>query len=459
MAVGVRYIAFLIINLITLRNCRESYKSAILFFLATVFFAYFLRGLVVVTDHSLFTFAHIYEVNNALILQSFDSVLLGTIGFCIGFIILSKRTTTTRRLSVDHRYSIIFLRLFWFVWIFLLSLALLKIALVLGAGVGKKGMESSSPFSALLALIPLDLPFLLIVMYFTKYYKKLSLVRKLSLVLLSVIYAYSMLIIGSKAFVMIFAFCYVAYLLYTNYRLSLVKFSFLAAALAVVTTISFAASQAVKYSFYFENLSNSEVIGLGYDILKESDGVILFNEVTARFNGFDGELKYIGLQQPKESKALADLKPSFAPSQIMLRVVGGVIPLVQLSSTLNCGTAVARFAEKVPASRSQASALGLMSASKVLAGHFYFLFLLLLGAVSASYFKLVNFIANPDLKFIFYFFGVFFLFNLTMSGNFDALIIRMIWKVGILAVGLPLLFSLRHIVLISSPTTDLQRAI
>ena len=96
--------------------------------------------------------------------------------------------------------------------------------------------------------------------------------------------------------------CYVLHLLYYNAKIKIHQFAMLLVVGTAITALSFAVSKAVKFSFYFPNMSNTEIVEIATHFLAEQETSEILSEITARFNGFDGQLKYLSIQGPKYSK-------------------------------------------------------------------------------------------------------------------------------------------------------------
>ncbi|HHH53350.1 MAG TPA: hypothetical protein ENK91_06805 [Bacteroidetes bacterium] len=447
---GGEFVYFLIINIVVLKLAKGIYKVPVFFFLGTIFLSYFLRGFVIYFDFSSFTMYKVYPVSKEISLKIFDDVLIAVSLFSIGYLIASVKYSKYRKKGLDNNYSQAFLSSFGTIMLLLTGLLVLKLGLYYGLGIGRKGFENNGSVGFLLRLIPLDLPFVISVLFAFKYFDRLSIGQKMVLLVLTFGFSYSVLITGSKSFLMIFAVAYLVYLLYSGQKIGLLAFSILLLIGVVLTGFSFAISRAMKYSFVFKDFTTIDIINLSLKILKEEGLPEILKNVTIRFNGFDGQLKYFGMVDSFNELHLHRLEQIFSIKEIGLRIVEGVVPKLELTSTVTCGRGVGMYAEGVPASKIYAGALGILASVALMGKGALYGLMFFLGIFVGYVFKLIGYIKNPDLKFIFFFFFIFFTMNLAMSGNFDALLIQLIIKLAVLVFGVFLVFFVKS-TLLKSP--------
>ncbi len=430
---GLRYILFAFLNFLALYLNRKVHRIIAFVFLGTMFLAYFLRGYLVALDYSLFTFSKLYEIDRSAVMWSFDTALLGTLFFIIGYTLTSFRVGRFTGLSPLAKSEKKFLlNNYWIVTGVVFLIILLKIILVNVIGTGLKGVESDSSVSFLLRLAPSELIFAILAVYLFKYRAMLTWQRQTVLLIALFGFSFSILATGSKAFVMGFALCYFIYLLYQNKKIPIYACVLLVALGGLTTAFSFAMSNAVKISYYVPNMTVKQVFDLSLELIKTESPREIFNHVTARFNGYDGQIKYLGLQRESERVDLEKLRYSYHPAQITMNAVDGLLPRVDMSSAPSTGVAVGHYAEKVRPGTPYAGSLGIVSAAMLISKKYYLLILLILGLCFGFVTKFVARTRHDDVKFILVFLVGFAILKLAMEGNFDWLIVDSIVKVAVL---------------------------
>jgi len=445
--IGIHYFLFLTINAIALYFSRKSHRVIITVFLGSMFLSYFVRGYVVALDHNMFTFNNIFAVDRARVIWSFDAALKTSLFVSIGMIIGSfkaSRLKTFSRVNSKHKDLV---SNFWVIILILTILLFLKIGLVQFAGVGLKGMENQTSLAFLLRFIPLDLPFIVISLAFFKYWMRYNFYEKSILIALLIGFAYSVFITGSKSFVMIIALCYGIYLMYSGAKIYILKFLTLIAIAVALTGISFALSKAVKMTYFLPDISTQEALQLGFKLMVEEDALAVLNEISARFNGFDGQLKYQGMLEPKEQSNLHKLRASFTPKSISLNIIEGLVPKVELTSQPFCGNAVGVYVEKFPKTKPYAGAVGLSAVSYIVQPNPFIraVLLMVMGYFLAVCVSIISLFKHADVRFILLFSFAFFVMNLAMSGNIDFLVIDLLYKIILLVVFLIIVVETRKL--------------
>ena len=430
--IGLRYIIFFALNVVMLYFTRKSHQLVMMILLGTLFLAYFLRGFVVALDHSMFSFITLFPIDRATVLWSFDTALIGSFALSIGLLITSFRLSDNTRNAQNKSSHPYFLSSFWVIWIALFLLAMLKVLLIKYGGVGLKSVQNTGPLGFLLALVPMDLPFVVLGIYLFKYFRELDAIKKIMVVLLLCFFSYSVLLSGSKTFIMAFALCYGIYLLYVNAKIRVTHFAFLIVLGIGLSTISFALANAVRASFYAPHLTTTQILKIGLKYFSENDLTATLSEVTVRFNGFDGQIKYQGMQSDKQSVNLAKVQQAFKPKILMLNYIEGLVPKVNLTDEHSAGVAIGKYIERVGLTKPYAGALGIVAASMVAGGKFYAILLFIAGLAIGIMVKLANYIRHPDLQFIVIYIIAYFCMLFTMSGNIDSVLIDLTIKSGLL---------------------------
>lgn len=231
--------------------------------------------------------------------------------------------------------------------------------------------------------------------------------------------SYSLFVTGSKAFIAMFALCFFFDFIYRNRSIKLSTFVVSAVSGFVVLGFSFIMSAAVKFSAQKD--INSIFNKAKYFASSETT-LTVANEITKRMMGLDGQIAGYLISQQSDENVKSVIKESFSGREIILHTLTNIIPKVNFTSTPTSGKLISQHIVGLPQEVSHAGSLGLYASVYFMAGPYFFLFHLALGAVIALYFMYNRQISNYDLRFVMYFLGCYFIIRTVLSGNFDVVL-------------------------------------
>ncbi len=427
-AYSVQYVAFLLIALVVRFALKEHeyYYIPAMFLLGTVTLAYFIRPFAFSYDIGFYMYEDNFPLKDMNIIgEGLTKVVAGSVAMLSGFYLFSV-TKSKKKYFIDNTHGEYFWNYRNLIFLLLLVLLVIKIYLHLVAGVGLKGMKNTSSLAFLLRFIPRDLPFIIIAVYFLKYRKLLNYSSRIILLFLAGGFIFSVLITGSKTFVLIFALSYLTYLLYSRVKISLLLFSILSVLGILLLPVSFIISMAVKSSFITSGAGFFDTINFIFFVADKVDSISLINSVTQRMNGLDGQIVYELISNLSAQGKFAKLQNAFAPSEVFLKIIESMVPFVNISDTPSLGVAVGYYVQEFdPTTSSYAGALGFFASIELMAygvDILFFIYLFFFGALVSLYFTAINLIKDPDLKFVLYFSGCYFIMHSLLSGNLDILI-------------------------------------
>ncbi len=452
---AISYVSFAVICFFTLTFL---YKNAFLeapamIMLASVFLSYYLRPFVLYADPGLFMYRNKANVSSAEIDNTLIEVLYSCILYMIGFVLVTK--PFDRKASYINPKSNDYLLKYQDVILGLMAgLVILKALLIFGLGIGIKGEKVTSPVAFLARLIPVDLIYAIVTLYLFKYSKYLSIVTKLALAVLILIFSVSILATGSKSFIMVLAFAYGTFLMYQDTRIPLRRFLFLFGVGSVAIVFSFVAATAVKVANTLGK-DTSFIFQMGLELAGQLSLIEIFNDITSRFVGLDGTL-ICQKAMSWNSDALDHLRACFNLPETFKRAIGMTIPGIKLHNTLGTGVAVGRYIHDLPAEDAFAGAIGSIGSFKFMcAPAWVSIAKILFGAVFGGYISLLRNIRNNDLQYILVFFISFVMLFAVMSGNYDLLIALMIIKLALLGIyifAVHFVIAIRNAVMYKSAT-------
>src|SRR5690606_12356326 len=141
-------------------------------------------------------------------------------GYLLGFKLLKKNKSNKTKALLRENWMVhlfpILIRLFYL-------LVLIKLGVIFATGAGIKGEESSSVFAFLLRLVPDDLIFVVTMVYLLKYRGKLTQKRRFWLYGLIALMSFSILITGSKIFIILLGLCFFIGVLYEGFRFRILR--------------------------------------------------------------------------------------------------------------------------------------------------------------------------------------------------------------------------------------------
>ena len=434
---GVYYLVFFLINVIALRLISKSNSMLIPLFIILLFIylAYFFRGFFLYDnwDYYLYAFKTPTYGNDALLL-GLKQATVGTLYIVGGYmaVVFAGRFYWHDLSSV--RIPGMLVKNYILIILFLLALIALWFFLIVGLGIGVKGDPSGSGLAFVYRLIPRQLPFALVVLYLTKYLQFLSYPQRAMVVILGLMTMMAVLLTGSKAFIISFAICYMIYLLLEVARVKVINLVLLSLAGVAVFVYSFAISTAVRYSGLVEG-NYIDFMLRTWDIITTIDYTVILSEVTARFNGLDGQMVY-EIMSARSDSSLELASKSFSTKTMFLNTVDGVIPGVNFTNTLTCGKAVSYYIQKVPFGEAHAGAVGIFASFRLMSSNYimYILSLGMFGAVAALIFGFIKKIRSYDLFYLVFFYTVYTLLGVVISGNLDSILSKFIIALTIIFV-------------------------
>lgn len=417
---GLLYSGFFLLALISLHFFSSTfYKGAFFVLLFSVTAGYFLRPLILVDHPELFMYPKIATGTDiGSINQSLLYALLSTLCLAGGFIVVIK--SKKDRLPPVDRDPEFMLRHFAAINTIIVVLIAGKLFLMLTTGAGVKGDETKdSTFAFILKLLSPDISFVVYYIYLTRYWRRLTFRQKILTLAMIGLTSYSLFVTGSKAFIAMFALCFFFDFIYRNRSIRLTTFVVSAVSGFVVLGFSFIMSAAVKFSAQKD--MNSIFNKAKYFASSETT-LTVANEITKRMMGLDGQIAGYLISQRSDENVKSVIKESFSGREIILHTLTNIIPKVNFTNTPTSGKLISQHIVGLPQEVSHAGSLGLYASVYFMAGPYFFLFHLALGALIALYFMYNRQISNYDLRFVLYFLGCYFIIRTVLSGNFDVVL-------------------------------------
>lgn len=446
------YLSFGLLNVVTFYALSEKryFQIPALFIFGTFFLAYYVRPFILTFHPEFYMYDKVFPIRDlAVMVSASNSVLSHILPFLAGFLLFAVFRSPKRYYLSDNKTNEFFYnknQIFLVLFVFLI----VKLFLHLGLGVGLKGVKNTSSLAFLLRLIPRDLPFIVIALFFLKYRKDLNLVYSVLLWVLLIGFVISVLVTGSKTFIMIFGLVYITYLLYTNKKIILSRFILLVAVVALILPLSFISSLVIKSGIKSNNLSISTVIEASSYYYNTIDQAILIDQVTRRMAGFDGQIAAEIFSNEQNTNNFEQLQKSFLPKEVFLKIVEGMVPFVDIAKTPSLGVSVGYFVLQFdPDSSSFAGALGFFPSIKLIAQNKMLLnifILFLFGALISIYFSKIRNIQNSDLHFILFYSGCYLIMHTLLSGNLDTLFATFFTKLAMIFIYLGIVIGIRSTV-------------
>jgi hypothetical protein len=435
--VGLQYVLF---ELMTLAVLFLIPKVKVIGILGTVsmialLVSNFIRPFILSLDFQSFSYPNRANINIEDLEQALKSTNAATLGYSIGFIFISNlyylqrktkpvqdNTIKKKPFLLKHIYTILFL---------CTSLVLLSCTLFFVLGIGMKGEAVTSPLAFLSRLIPKDLIFGVIALYFFKYSEYLKLWQKLLLISIAALFCINILATGSKSFVMIFAFAYLSWLLYSDIRVPLLKMFFLLIGGSAILGVSFILADSIKMASNL-GLGYSSMLKLTAAVIQEISLFQIISDITSRFVGMDGTLVFNAVKDSWSSEYKNALYDIYELPATLTRSFGNIVPGFSLKGNIQSGVAVGRYISEVPEQLNYAGALGSVASMELMTRGSTFIGHLGLGVASGLYGLFVSKVKDDDLAYILTFFFNFFLLFTIMSGNFDMMIALLVIKLVLL---------------------------
>jgi hypothetical protein len=416
------------------------FKIPVFFFTATFFGGFIFRTYSITNNVLSYRYYRHYPLEDLGIIEtalqdSLFGFILILLGYCSVTLIRERRSRV-----IDTRYSSTFLKNTKLILFVVLILTLVKLFLHLGLGIGQKGIKSTqfTGFLFIIRLIPRELPFIILTIYFLKYRQFLSYGRIVHLCILAFLVVLSVLATGSKTFILNFGLAVVVYAIYYSKRINLQSFVVFTLIAGALITFSFVFSDIIRYQVFRHNASTSEMFELTWFALQNIDLHEILGAVSSRFSGLDGQIL---LEQDSVQELNVDwdkLYPVYDPLNILYKIIDDIIPFtfVRLSNLPSSGQAVGMYVFHYSSDDAAfAGSLGLFGSVEMISKsnpYIYSGLLIAAGILVGLYFRAVRLIADPELKFILYFFGCFLILHTTISGNFDLLFSQFIIKIVLL---------------------------
>ncbi|SFT45521.1 hypothetical protein SAMN04489724_0827 [Algoriphagus locisalis] len=435
------FLAYIFFDNIPINNpiVKRGYVVVLFAFLIS----YFVRGIILSIFPEFFMFAFFtdYYPNRLDIITSlFDVFIFFTI-FSIGFM-LSYYSLKKIINIVEFKFS--FAKRSWpllyfnsLTYIFF-TLIFIKLILYIIFNAGVKGEEVSTPLVFLLRFIPEDLIFIYAVLLYVKYpdFAKKNWIRIISLVGLM---SLSILLTGSKLFILLLLFCFIIVSILFNYKFNVFKFLKLSISIFIILVISFAVSAVIK----FQNPSNLfDFVVYVSDYIDSNNFIIILDSISSRFIGLDGYILSKNFVTNGVDEVMSDV---YGLQQTLVRVVDYIIPFGKFTDSIGTGKAVSVYVFGFDMDHLFGGALGVFGS--LLIGNSTFVEFAVFGyGIFISFiYLLLSRIFDDDLKIIFFYIFSYFLIHSFMSGNFDRLIGLLIIKIVLTIVYIYISFILTKV--------------
>lgn len=449
---------FLLINSLSLFVVRKKhyYKIPLIFLLGTFFGGVVFRSYMIYSSTISYRYFIKHGLDNVDIIETaLQDAIVGLALIVLGYIMVAlfakQRKSTASNTSNTIKLPALVSN-FYLIISVLLVLIGIKLFIHLGLGIGLKTIRPTSyiGFLFLLRLIPDELPFVILVLYFFKYGNLLSFYKKLFLITIGGAMAFAILVTGSKVFVLYFGLSAAVYAFYMNYKIKLRTFLIVSSVAVLLVGVSFILAEFVKFNVNKNEISISEGSQIFAEVVAEVDPYLLLGQVSMRFSGMDGQILLFQSKEENLSVDWENLEKSYYPSTIAANILEALIPGINFTNIPFSGQAIGFYVLNYKPGSKQvfAGALGLFGSIKMITRSnqlLYYLILVLWGVITGFYFMLISKIKNTDIIFVLFFFGCFLVLNNTISGNFDTLLGKFIVKIVLLFFYTFLVLILRDI--------------
>lgn len=392
--------------------------------------SYFIRGFILIESPDFFLFEYFtgIVINSRDVLRGLWDVIgyffLMSCGMLVGTKIkLISMTSGHEKSFIQPNWIIKYFRQ---IIIILFILVLGKLILFFTVGAGMKGEEVESGAVFLLRFIPDDLIFIIATVYLLKHSSFINRKQKSILIILISLMALSIMLTGSKVFIMLLGLCFLIVYLYEEYKLNASKLIIYTATSLFLIVFSFSAAFVIKYkepnsveNFFYQTTEN----------IFSTDTVLIAEAVTSRFIGLDGYILTRKLNSSGTKSSALD--QSFSLGSTALRIVDFILP-GRLTNDLATGQAISLHIFGFEEDKKFGGAIGLFGALNIAFKTYAWVSVLLGGILLGMVYKKIRFIQDEDIKLIIFYFFSYFLVHTFMSGNFDRLIALLIIKIVLL---------------------------
>ena len=426
------------------------YLSYFIIFLSFLF-AYFIRAFILIPHPDLYTYPWIekFSLHDERISKALWEILFYFILVSFGFLlavklrVIKKNNTSKTRGSAKGFFAPGWpIKYFSSISILMGILVALKLLVFFITGAGMKAVHSSTSLAFLLRFIPDDLIFIIVVIYFVRYRTYLSPFRKRILYVLGTFMSLSILLTGSKIFLMLLGLCVFIVYVYEGRRLYLSKLILFSIVGVVIIAVSFTVSAVVKYK-------KPQTIGaLIDDVITQIgsvDGIFIVDQITQRFIGLDGYLAAKHIVRSPRSSVTLHLQEAFSVKNILSEIIERTIPFFNVTNSMDSGKAVSVYVNGLPEDYANASALGLFGAFEFILTRMVWLLSLFYGWLIGKLYVWCYRIKDADLRLIIFYFISYFVISSFMSGNMGFLLSLLIIKVILLFVYLRIISFIRKL--------------
>lgn len=417
---GLIYSAFFLFGIITINFFRSTfYKGAYFVVLFAITAGYFIRPLILVDHPEMFMYTNIASKTSiAYINKSLFYALISTICIAIGFISAIK--FIPEKLLPPLSRDNFMLQNFFIINSIIIVLIVSKLALIISTGAGIKGdSDKDSTLGFILKLLSPDISFVVYYIYLTRYWKKLSLQKKILILCMIVLTSYTLFVTGSKTFIAMFALCFLFNFVLKNRYIKLSTFTVAIAGGFIVLAFSFIMSAAVKFS---TSKDIGSIINKAKYFASQESFLLVSDDITKRMMGLDGQIAGFIISDQSNPAITNELKASFDSKEVLLHALNGIIPKVEFTSSPTSGKVISQRLVGVREDVSHAGSLGLFASLYFMSGSYFMFFNLILGLFIAIHFIYARRMRNPDLQFIIYFLACYFVIRVVLSGNFDVIL-------------------------------------
>src|SRR6266487_4839474 len=287
---GLIYALFFLLSVISVNLLKSTfYKGVCFVLLFSVFAGYFLRPLILIDHPDLFMFQKISSAPDIdTINKSLNYALISTAFVAAGFIATIKFITD--KIPVNNKAPDFLMSNFLLINSMIITLTIIRFALSFYAGVGIKADNSrdlDTTYAFFYRLLSPDMSFVIYYLYLTKYWCRISIPGRITIVGMILLTSYSIIITGSKTFIALFALCLFFNFIYRNVKIKLSSFAILAAAGFILLSFSFIMAAAVKFS---SEKDIGSVIEKAKIIANKGTFLTIGNEITQRMMGLDGQI-------------------------------------------------------------------------------------------------------------------------------------------------------------------------
>ena len=416
---GIIYCLFFLLSAVTLSFLKSTfYKGAYFIILFAVAIGYFARPLVLVNHPELFQYKKIAaQTDINAINEALRYALISMVFLSAGFVITVKSIPDKITSSVRMPYFMT--RNFDIINIILIALTLTRLALAIYSNAGIKGQTADTVFAFALRLLSPEMSFIIYYVYLSRHWKRLNLQRRIIVLSMIGLTAFSVFITGSKAFLAIFGLCIFISIIYKNRKIKVYSFLWLSLASLVLLAFSFVMAAAVKFS---GSRDPGAIIAKAGAFVNAGSLLTISNDITIRMVGLDGQIGSYIISNQLNPKEKILLQESFSGKEIILHTLNNIVPKVEFTYTPSTAKLASEYFDGHTLDKVHTGAIGLFAAIYFMCGPYFFIFNLAFGAVLGYFFTYVRKIKNEDLKFVLFFVGCYFILRIVLSGNFDIIL-------------------------------------